>query len=315
MAPAPPPSIQPPSELPPIQYRIAGDNKVLFDPKATHFLNQPGQYTVGGQWYFLNPTAQHQSEKASDDFNVGQEAANAAQNTKAELEFMNSEYDRLKGTVLQTGFMGESRLKMGMALNTAIDFLKLKGADINPDDYKVDEAATAAGQNILKSGIRLGYNYTKLAFGSQREAAQTIQTSLKAVPGLQNSYYGGKAMMATIGALADREIDLRNFQTEWMNDPRSHGSLYGSVDEFNRQHPGAEYANKVLEQLGLNKGGFINGTAIDKAFEEGYINEKVAGAARFKLWKRDHPDGQMPPPAPAPKAGGTTPGPDTGVQP
>jgi hypothetical protein len=316
--PVPTPAVPtlPPAPKPPMEFSYAGDERPMYNPSAAIRPFLPGHYDVQGAWNF-DKAAQKQVDDAQEAFVKGAESAEAAQNTKAEVHYMNSEFDHLKGTVLVPGYAGEIRTRLSMAYNTALDWLKTQDPTFDPAQYKVSEQSTAAAQGILKSAIRLGYSYTKLSFGAQREAAQTINTSLKAVPGLENSYYAGKLLLSMVESGADRELDLRNFQNVWQADPANHGSLAGSVDEFNRQHPATGYAEKVLRRFGLDEQGFTNGAAINKAHADGLIDAPTAEAARMKLWDREHPRPPKgaTPSGVAPSPAGTIPGPDIGIPP
>jgi hypothetical protein len=268
----------------------------------TKFPNQPGYYTAAGTWKFQNTSDQEAASQSRKDFREGdRNTFMAAQDALTNAAYLDNEFDRLKGTALEPGWAGESRVRLAQAYNTSIDWLNSQGANID-NKNKVEVGAVGSGEAIIKSAIQLGYNFTKFSFGNQREAAQTIQTSLKAVPGLENSYYGGKLLIATVQAGAQRQIDLRNFQRQWLNDPRAHGSLEGSEEEFNRQYPGVNYANGVLAKFGLTKDGFESRAKIDEAFQNGWISKETAANAQIQFTKSHSP----PPAQPTPMTPGST---------
>lgn len=119
-------------------------------------------------------------------------------------------------------------------------------------------AAEGSFTELQKQQVQLGFTSLSQFFGHGREAAQTIETSLAAVPGGENSFFGGQLVNRTIEAMAEREMRRYKFMDQFQSE--NHGSLAGADEAFNAIDPAAGTANKVLGEFGLGPRGFEGAT-------------------------------------------------------
>jgi hypothetical protein len=100
-------------------------------------------------------------------------------------------------------------------------------------------------------GLQVGNQF----LGGSREAAETIKRIATTVPSIENSYLGGKLIIAGIRASNQRLMDERAFLNSWVADPKHGGNLLGAAEAFNARAPASDYANKELDSFGLKPDG------------------------------------------------------------
>jgi hypothetical protein len=104
------------------------------------------------------------------------------------------------------------------------------------------------------------------------------------------------------------QVDQRNWQLAWRDDPRNPlHDMTGSKEAFsnNPQFAPEVYADKLLKKFGMNREGFTNFFAIDNAARNGWISPEMAARAHLKLERQIPKEGyqaptEMPPMAPPP---------------
>jgi len=211
------------------------------------------------------------NEAVKDFYTNGVHNYQQAQAGLGQLSQINSDLDRLQqaGGLLTPGTAGELRLGMARAANTFASLLGAEKPPFNPN-------AVASGEEALKSTIRLGLMVGQSFLGGQREAAQTIQTIIKSVPGLENSYLGGKVLSDTLGALLQRQMDMHEFQQQYMDD--HNGQIKGSDIAFNKTKPIGEYLEPIGQKYGIdvNTGKFNSLDDIKKAVASGLLTKAQA---------------------------------------
>lgn len=173
----------------------------------------------------------------------------------------------------------------------------------------LSKAAEADFTELQKQQVILGFQSLSQFFGHGREAAQTIETGMHAVPGAENSFLGGQLINRSIEAMAEREMRRYKFMDQFQAE--NHGSLSGADEAFNAIDPAAATATKVLSEFGMGPNGFRGATAADTqanitgAYNKGYLSWDEADnllhgrPADWKQTERKVPGGVVAPIPPA----------------
>lgn len=212
---------------------------------------------------------------------TGLHTYNNAVGSLGQLDELDRNLDNMArhGGAMVPGSLAGLRLSAGKTLNT---IAQIVGAETPEDAGKI-----ASGEDILKGTHRLAGTLLATMYGQQREAAETIKNVTEnGVPGIENSYLGGKLLTASIRAAAERQIDQRNFENWWQQ--KRGGDLTGADEEFNRLNPATTYVGKVLDRFGLDADGFKSLADLESAVREGYMTPKQA-AQQAKKQKFDLP--------------------------
>lgn len=263
---------------------VTVDGKPLWDASTPMVAPASSAVAVGGA-RALTSQQKEDNSKALDKWNAeGAKAADGAQATLGSLEYLDSGLDHLHaaGGAIEPGPGGEIRLGMAKAWNTIGTAL-----GIPPENLSFNPRDIASGDDVMKETGRLGAQVTNFMFGQQKEAAQTIIGMTKTVPGLENSWLGGKLVTDSLRALANRAIDERNFVTEYKS--RNGGTILNAEDIFNAQHPAVGYTDAVLNKYGLGAGGWRSIADIANNRQNGWLNQKQAQEARDDFDKA-HPE-------------------------
>lgn len=135
-------------------------------------------------------------------------------------------------------------------------------------------------QDINKIAIQMGYAATSQAFPGQREAMQTIQTTLGMVPNGAMSFKGAMFVMRGMESMAQRMIDQYTFKGEFAKANR--GNLIGWDTEFNKQHSVNELTSGVSAEFGIGPEKFghgrIGAERARNAYNRGYITKEEFSA-------------------------------------
>lgn len=269
---------------------LAGDGKPLIPPGL------PPAPSVGTGVGGLKVLSQPQQEAAKGlvDYynNEGKKSFENANATMSSLAYMDNAYDRLAagGGFLVPGTAAEARVGLSKFANTVSQII---GKDVPMDAEKI-----ASAEDFVKETKRMGVMVTNALLGQQREAAQTIMNLTASVPGITNSYLGGKLITEGIRAATQRVLDQRNFENSWMQDPRNQGNLTGATEAFNALHPAQDYAAGVMQKFGLDKAGqgFASPEAVRTQVQQGYLSREQGLAVLHRQW----PNGPAPAAAGAP---------------
>jgi hypothetical protein len=241
---------------------LAGDGRPLWSAH-TNFTGPVAPTGVGGI-RVLSPSQMDQSKQLSDEWNgPGIRQFDNAQQALGSLDYMDHAYDQMRSTggFLVPGTGAAFRGAFAKAVNTM--------AQITNVTPPFDPQTVSSIEDFNKESNKLGVMTTSLMLGQQREAAQTIQTMINTVPGVNNTYLGGKLIIDSLRAQAQRVIDERNFVNEYQ--ARNGGTLLGGQEAFNREHPALQYANGVLDKYGLTPTGFKSRSDIQNAIQQGFI--------------------------------------------
>lgn len=130
-------------------------------------------------------------------------------------------------------------------------------------------------EGINKIAIGMGYAATSTAFPGQREAMQTIQTSLGMVPNGAMSFRGASYVMRGMEAMAQRAIDQYTFKTNFRV---ANGHVVGSDGSFNKDHSIKQMSEDVGREFGIGPDGFGGGRhgaeRARDALYRGYITQQ-----------------------------------------
>lgn len=257
---------------------MAGDGKPLIDP-AVIAKGGVGLGTAIGGINVLSPAQLDQNKELIQNYaGPGTQTYNNAQTTLASLRYMDSAFDNLAkgGGFLVPGTAAQFRGDVAKTVNTMAQMF-----DGKPP---FDVTKVMSIEDFNKETRRMGAQVMAQLVGQQHQAAQTIQNMTSSVPGIENTYMGGKLVLNGLQAMSQRLIDERNFQNEWQN--AHQGSLIGSTEAFNNLHPAEQYAEQVLNKFGLNEKGFQSPEAIKSAIQGGYLTK----AQGVQLLQQHFPD-------------------------
>jgi len=109
----------------------------------------------------------------------------------------------------------------------------------------VDPTKVASWEDANKLQTQLAFAQAR-QLGS-REAAQIIHMSAAATPGTENTPQGYKLISGGYREMNQREVDLRNFETNWMQ--QRQGNLIGAETAFNTQYTPKMYADRAISQV------------------------------------------------------------------
>ena len=273
--------------LTPPASRMAGDGRPLWD----HTVNwtaiaHRGSIGTGGQW-IPDPVEKQQIDRTTNVWSdAGQREYEGANRGIAQLQFIETGLDNLVGTKLESGAFGERSLEMAKGWNALLQRARAFGIDV-PQTAFFDPNQIASAEDVMKAGRLLQFSTVTQQFGAQREAAQTIQAAANAVPGMQNSYLGNKLIIESLRTMIHRAQDLREFQEQWLADPRTRGNLTGSDIEFNKMHPPDDYAKEVLDKFGMTKDGFKTAADVTRAVDNGWILPNEHNYDKFRTPKKE----------------------------
>lgn len=136
-----------------------------------------------------------------------------------------------------TGSGANAKLEWAKIANSALQTLGVKPV-MDPDKVSSWEDAT-------KIQTQLAFAQAK-QLGS-REAQQVVSMSRAATPGAENTPEGYRAISAGYHEMNNREIDLRNYNTAWL---QTHGgNLIGAETTFNNQFSPQMYAQRAISSI------------------------------------------------------------------
>lgn len=182
--------------------------------------------------------AEQYAGEETQRFQGAQETQRAMDTIMAQLDALNAE-----GGFITPGQFGEQRLAVAKTLNGLVTALGF------PPIVRADAVGTA--EALVKESIKGAFAAVNQSFGFGREAQSIVENATKAVPGIDNTYLGGRLVAEELLAVADRAVDRFNFLTAWKD---AHGGyLDGAEAEFNKQNPVSRYTDPVLERYGLTK--------------------------------------------------------------
>jgi hypothetical protein len=261
-------------EVPAPSPAVSYTGRPLYDSHTPMLAPKVG--TAAGGLPLLSSAQQKNADKLMEDFSdSGLRAFNNANTTLGSLESMSHDLDQLASTggLLTPGTASQFRSDVAKSINTLADTVGLK----EPFDPK----ALASVEAFNKETNRMGLTVLTTMLGNQREAAQTINNiTTKAVPGIDNTYMGGKMVIEGLKATTQRAIDQRNWENEWQR--RNQGNLSGADEAFNARFPAKDYADSALAKFGMNEKGFLSPDAVKAAWQSGFMTRDQALAVLKK---------------------------------
>lgn len=195
----------------------------------------PNGYVTG-----LSPGTHEAIEGAAKNYNdEGKKTYQSAVDLKGSIEFIRRDLDKLGETGwTATGSGADLRMELLKKVNSALNVAGMPGVD--PDKV-------GAWEDFTKEAKLGGMKGLSAIFGGSREAASIVQTSMSAFPHPENSYQGAKLLVNAFDEAANREIDKRNFETNWMQDHG--GNLVGANEAFNTQYSAPMYTRRAISQV------------------------------------------------------------------
>jgi len=197
-----------------------------------------------------------------------------AQMILSQVAQMDDAFDQLRakgGRFLQPGATLPERMQM---YRIAKDLINIVGGTV-PKEL---ENAEASFGNLEKLMTQMGFTNINQFFGAAREAATVIQSSMAAVPGINNTYVAAKLRIRLIEMMAQRTVDEEIFKQKWFNENR--GDLRDWDTAFNKQHDVGQMTQSVLSEFGMgrygykNKDGSWNHEGIRNAHLRGLLDEQ-----------------------------------------
>jgi hypothetical protein len=235
----------------------------------------------------LSPGQLKQNEKLQDEFagDGAKEYTNAVQSL-ASLRYMENALDEaakktgsFTDRFLTPGAFAETRANIAQTYNTLAamagtwDPTKPEGPD-NKAPFSPNTIASL--EDFQKETKRMGLMVLTTFLGAQREAAQTIQGITASVPGISNTYLGGKLVADSIRGAMQRVVDRRQFMNQWANS--NQGDLRGAAEKFDSLYPAEQYADRVLGKYGLLESGFRTPNDLINAVRQGWISPSDGAA-------------------------------------
>jgi hypothetical protein len=229
---------------------VAGDGKPLIPPGTqmkSPSLSVPGAMNPTGA-----PLLTEQQKVIADDLakKYGEDGLKSFQSAQTTLGMLNNMDNDMDEMLKEGGFgVPGTAAKFRIALMNAANTLQ----SIRGKEPAFSSKQIAAAESSMKATRTLMISSLTQMLGAQREAAQTIAGMAEAVPGIDNSYLGGKLLVDTFRSAAKRVVDEREWDNRWAS--ANGGNLTGAAEAFNRAHPAQDYANTVFDKYGLRADG------------------------------------------------------------
>lgn len=170
----------------------------------------------------------------------GKKAYQSAISGLGSMEFIDRDINQLGPTGFQS--MGEGADARNQLVKDMNSIAGAAGITAPFDPNKI-----ASWEDFRKETTLLGMKGLASIFGGSREAASIITTSIHAVPNTENSFVGAKLLTNSFKEAFQREVDLRNFETNWV---QSHGgNLTGAQESFNQAFPTQAYSWRAISKI------------------------------------------------------------------
>ena len=215
-----------------------------------------------------------QEAKLSDQFTGdGQQRYTAAQNALKQMPVLEQDINNAIKAGFAPGAGAPLKVEVAKAGQAILDL-------INPNRDKSKDLDTSSAESAMKSFTKLGIDAAKAQLNQPQIAAESLFKGLEGNPSFTNTPLGLKLILSGMKSDLQREVDRRNYQVAWKQDPRNHGQLNGADEEFDRRFPVNSYAQKVLDehQMILDKGQlkFQTLDSVRKAVQDGLLTPDQA---------------------------------------
>lgn len=244
----------------------AGDGTPLMPADLSRWLPKPSAGYIGGK----STSELEQVKRLGDRFTTDdRDEYRAAQAASAMLREMEVGYDVLnaEGGFQSTGAGGRLRNDVARLVTTVEQM-------VGSDKYSFDPYKTSTAEQFNKNVTRLGFALVNNSFGAQREAATVIMNAIEAVPGLSNTYLGGKMLVNSLQSTSKRAQDEYEFKQIWAN--QRDGDLRGADTAFQEAHPAELYKEQMMARFGLPQGGWKTLAELQEAVKQGLVSETDA---------------------------------------
>lgn len=201
--------------------------------------------TVGEKTYMTKagPGMEALVKGEAENFDKETKAYNAAQETLGHVATMEPLFDQLNQSGWSSTGAG-AQARQGLAKN--INGMET-ALGVAPGSLSFDPTKVASAEDLYKETNRMGMTLIQQNFGAAREAASTITTGIKSVPGTENTMQGAKMMLNGIKESAQYQSDLYNYKLQWAQDHG--GNLLGADAQFNKESGGpAKYGKRAISQ-------------------------------------------------------------------
>ena len=190
-----------------------------------------------GQAKAIEGAAQNYTEE-------GRKTYDAAVTGLGSVQYMDRAFDELSknGGWEVPGTAVNARLGIAKGINTLAQVMGVAPADLPFDTSKV-----ATWEDSNKETQRATLQLVNQMFGAQRESQLVVQGASKAIPGAENTPLGGKLVLKSLEQTMLREIDRRNFETNWFN--AHSGNLIGANEAFNTQYKPQLYSQRAISTV------------------------------------------------------------------
>lgn len=184
----------------------------------------------------MNPEAQGiVIDQTKSTLDASRTAANAAEESTLQLSAMRNAADHLPATgFLAPGQWAEARGSIAKSLNT---LAQMAGIEL---PFKPEEVASIEEMNKLTT--QFGFALARTT-GSD-VASSVISQGVAAVPSIENTAQGFKAITGLIQAGLNRTRDYHAFLEDWAN--QTGGDTTGAAEYFNKTWPPSLYADSAI---------------------------------------------------------------------
>ena len=215
-------------------------------------------------------------EGAGQNFtDEGRKAYDAAITGLASVQYMDRAFDEMaKGGGWEVpGTAVNARLGIAKGINTLAQVLGTA-----PDKLLFDQNKIGTWEDFNKESKRAGMQLINQMFGAQRESQMVFQAGAQAVPNAENTPQGGKLVLRSLEQTMYREVDRRNFETNWFNEHQ--GNLVGANEAFNSTYPPQLYSQRAISTVQPYE---INSPADAANFLPGTIVRRKSDGATFTV--------------------------------
>ncbi len=155
------------------------------------------------------------------------------------LDVQNDIWELAKnGGVLTPGAMGTARENLAKLVSTV--------QQITGHKPSIDPNALASAQDLIKNTRVLGMSLLTSFFGSQREASETIQSAMGAVPGIENTPRGAMMIGDIIDSVTQWQMGQRKFRQDYQK--RNYGDLADSDVLYAQKNPVEGLVQQVIDK-------------------------------------------------------------------
>lgn len=183
----------------------------------------------------VTPETQGMQEASVTRFKQMQDTYGKAQNLMGQIDQIEHENETLNSSGWSsTGTGANAKLNAAKSINSLFTSF-----GIAPP---IDPERVASWEGYNKQTIRAGFELARTLGGHSAEGV--VQSSVSAVPNVENTYFGSKVITNSIRQTIQREIDMYRYSLDYAK--THNGSTFGAEDEFNRKFPPKFYSQTAI---------------------------------------------------------------------